>query len=291
MSDVETLVRASGGIVIRRSGEGAEVLVVHRPRYDDWTFPKGKDDPGETPEIAGLREVWEETGFTCRIVGPGGVTSYTVAAGPKRVIYFLMRPERYDGFRPGDEVDEVRWLPFDQARSLLSYGRDLGLVPELGALDTTSTLHLVRHGPAGERHDWNGADHLRPLTKKGHRQARALAERLVDVGIERVLSSPYLRCTQTVEPIAGQLGLPVEAHDGLAEGAGADARNGMLKEIAGTTAVLCSHGDVIPALVRDLSRRGLELNSRFEAKKGSVWSVAHDHGRFTRASYTPPPPS
>ena len=118
-------VEAAGGVVWRAAGDGAiEVLVVHRPRYDDWSFPKGKLDPGESHRRAGLREVEEETGLRCRALDELPETRYADRKGrPKRVRYWSMEP--LDGrFTPNDEVDEVVWLPRDEARRLLTYAHD-----------------------------------------------------------------------------------------------------------------------------------------------------------------------
>jgi 8-oxo-dGTP diphosphatase len=119
-----TPVRAAGGLVLR---EG-KVLLVHRPRYDDWTFPKGKALDGETDEECALREVLEETGLSCVLTGDADATEYVDGKGrPKRVRWFLMEPREGD-FVPNDEVDEVRWLEPAEAATLLSYGRDLELL-------------------------------------------------------------------------------------------------------------------------------------------------------------------
>jgi len=125
------VVRAAGGLVIRHGGEEAEVLLVHRPAYDDWSFPKGKANAGETDEACALREVEEETGLSCAIVRPLREVSYRDAKGrPKTVRYFAMRP--LDGtFEPHEEIDAARWLRIDEALSLLSYGRDRALLREL----------------------------------------------------------------------------------------------------------------------------------------------------------------
>ncbi len=126
-------VRAAGGIVRRRGDDGAvEILLVHRPRYDDWSLPKGKLVPGEDEVTAALREVWEETGVRCQIVRPLGTISYRDASGtPKAVNYFEMRagPGSGEGsFEPGDEVDAIAWLPVQQALARLTYPHDRELV-------------------------------------------------------------------------------------------------------------------------------------------------------------------
>ncbi len=121
-------VRAAGGIVFRRRSDGEEILVVHRPAYDDWTFPKGKLEPGESEQEAAVREVEEETGLVCRLDRELPSTSYRDGRGrPKTVQYWLMTPI---GGRLGaaNEVDEVRFVSLDAARALLTYERDVGLV-------------------------------------------------------------------------------------------------------------------------------------------------------------------
>ena len=119
-----SLVRAAGGLVLR----DGEVLLVHRPRYDDWTFPKGKAEDGETDEDCALREVLEETGLECRLGAEAGTTEYIDSRGrPKRVRWWLMEPLRGE-FTPTDEVDELQWAEPAVAAELLSYGRDLTLL-------------------------------------------------------------------------------------------------------------------------------------------------------------------
>jgi 8-oxo-dGTP pyrophosphatase MutT (NUDIX family) len=132
--DPETAqVKASGGVVCRRGADGLEVALVHRPRYDDWSFPKGKLDPGESWEGAALREVEEEIGLRCRLGDELPPTAYRDNKGRDKVVrYWLMEP--LDGeFEPSDEVDEVRWLAPAEADGLLSYEHDRELLREVGA--------------------------------------------------------------------------------------------------------------------------------------------------------------
>ncbi len=131
MSEV-TLVHAGGGVVWRPGGDGAvEVLLVHRPRYDDWSLPKGKRDPGETDEACALREVEEETGLRCTLGHELAPTEYVDGRGrPKVVRYWAMTVAEPTPWEPGDEVDELAWLDVDEAERRLTYGRDVGVLDE-----------------------------------------------------------------------------------------------------------------------------------------------------------------
>ena len=123
-----TFVRAAGGLVVRDE----TVLLVHRPRYDDWTFPKGKANDGETDEECAVREVHEETGLRCTLGDELPTTEYVDSRGrPKRVRWWRMHPVVDDGFSPNDEVDERRWVTAEDASALLSYDRDLVLLDAL----------------------------------------------------------------------------------------------------------------------------------------------------------------
>lgn len=291
MSTDVVAVRAAGGLVIRDHDGLVEVAIVHRPRYDDWTIPKGKLDPGEEPRACALREVEEETGYRCQIIGRGGTTRYRVSEGLKEVDYFLMRPIRYTGFTPNEEVDIVRWFPTEAARKWLTYDFDRRLLYELDesrALAHTA-IHLVRHAQAGDRGGPGDQDHERPLSEEGFSQASALAAALEQIGIKRVLSSPYVRCVQTVVPLAERLGVEVELHGSLAEGADPDDVAHLLGEVAGSAAVLCSHGDVVPIALHHLQQSGVRILSDREWKKGSTWVVCHDSQTYTEAAYIPPP--
>jgi broad specificity phosphatase PhoE len=147
------------------------------------------------------------------------------------------------------------------------------------------TVLLVRHAVAMRRRDWTEADHLRPLTPKGIAQAEGLVDLLGTFDVTRIFSSPYVRCVQTVQPLAAKLGVAVEEIEELAEGAD-DAASGLVKGLGETTAVLCSHGDVVPALLSALAPHTYRGLDELPIAKGSTWVV--DHHR-DKATYLDPP--
>ena len=149
------------------------------------------------------------------------------------------------------------------------------------------TLYLVRHAKAVKRSRWSGADRMRPIGRSGHAQARQIASRLTVRPVERVISSPYLRCRQTLEPLAATLGLQLEIDERLAEGEPAAKALDLVRELDRPTAI-CSHGDVIPALLCELEERGMDVRGELRCEKGSTWILEGPAPH--RASYCPPPP-
>ncbi|MCU1503245.1 MAG: hypothetical protein JWM12_2599 [Ilumatobacteraceae bacterium] len=149
-------------------------------------------------------------------------------------------------------------------------------------------LYLVRHAKAGERHDADGDDELRPLSKAGERQAAVLARKLARRDVTILISSPYLRCMQTLEPLAHLLREPVHVDDRLAEGSSAASVMELFASVP-DGAVMCSHGDVIPEVVGALVRRGCELLSEPDWRKASTWVLRREDGVFVSAKAWPPP--
>ncbi|WP_033295241.1 NUDIX hydrolase [Amycolatopsis jejuensis] len=302
-------VRAAGAVLWRRAGAGIEIALVHRPRYDDWSLPKGKVDPGETIVATAVREIAEETGFRAVLGRYVGQTTYQVPAKDngrllrKSVDYFS--GEAVSGaFVPNDEVDELRWLDPVAAERLLTRPADVQVLREFCALPPApATVLLVRHAKAGKREDWIGDDDLRPLSEAGQRQAAALRELLPLFGPDRVFSAPRLRCVQTVGGIADALGVEVRHEPLLSEeGYWPDPLLGIRRLLAivaeGGTPLVSSQGGVIPDLVSALADRdGLELPAARDgvvpSKKGSFWVLSFHPGPdgpiLVGADYYPSP--
>lgn len=284
VSVAERVVRAAGAVLWRPGADGrTEVAVVHRPRYDDWSLPKGKPEPGETPAHTAVREVTEETGFHGRLSRFLTQVRYSVPTArsgraDKVVDYFAA--EVHSGrFAPNHEVDELLWLRTDEARSRLSYPHDSHVLDTFERLPASvATVLLVRHAEAGNRSEWSGDDALRPLSETGWKQRDALRSLLPLFGPERFYSAPRVRCEQTVRAAADDLGIGLEIEPRLSEeGYRADPQAGVeqVLRIAGGagTAVISSQGGVIPDLVTRLAADGNLALGEVHSKKGSVWTL------------------
>lgn len=286
------VIRAAGGLVVKRTEAGMAVLLVHRPAYDDWTFPKGKLEPGELEADAAVREVEEETGLACLLGRELGSTEYHDALGrPKVARYWVMAAPSGEP-QPANEVDEVRWASPEEAAGRLSYERDRTLLDRLDAAagGESEPVFLVRHAKAGNREKWEGPDESRPLRGSGRRQAEALAARFADERLAALVSSPYVRCVETLAPLADAQGLAVQQHDALAEGAPADAALDLVRAVATLGPVaLSTHGDVQQLVVQSLAAGGVPLEGRLDFAKGSTWILDVHRGEVAAARYVPPP--
>jgi 8-oxo-dGTP pyrophosphatase MutT (NUDIX family)/phosphohistidine phosphatase SixA len=251
---------AAGAVVWRETAGGVQVLLVHRPTHDDWSFPKGKVDDGEHLLAAAVREVAEETGLIVRL-GPPLPTRRYHASGferPREVHYWAARPSAGDvsSYVANDEVDQLRWLPLQTARTRLSYPGDVELLDVLQRAPRGSEpLLVLRHGWAQPRREWSGEDKLRPLSAAGLRQARALASLLAAYGVSRVVSSDAIRCAETVRPFAESAGLRPELDATLSEedAAPREVRSrvrGLFD--ASIPAVACTHRRVLPVVLEAL---------------------------------------
>ncbi len=216
-------VEAAGGALWRPAGDGFELGLVHRPRYDDWSLPKGKAERGEHLLSTALREVAEETGAAATPGRPLGRTRYVVDGQRKRVTYWAMRYES-GTFTPSLEVDRFAWVMPDEALALLQPGHDRPIVAELlRDPRPTRAAVVVRHASAGSRKRWPGPDAERPLDKRGRRQAAGLVPLLQAYSATRAVSADVRRCEHTLEPWADAAGVPIECEPLLSEHGYADS--------------------------------------------------------------------
>ena len=294
------LVRAAGGALWRPAdGGGIETALVHRPKYDDWSLPKGKPEEGEHLLETAVREVVEETGLDV-VVGRRSVrTEYEVPEGPKRVDYWLMRVA--DGtFEPNDEVDELRWLPVEAACAMVSHAHDRAVLTDLARTDVPRqpALLLVRHAKAGSKSDWDGPDELRPLDDRGRRQAAQLARVLPLFCPVELLTAERVRCRETLEPLAARTGLDVHLLPELGEEeytADPQAALATVERLLDRTGdggtpgpvVVCSQGGAIPSVLAALGVRfaGTGGAPAPPAAKGSTWVLTGRPGALAADYY------
>lgn len=272
-------VSAAGTILIRNN----EVLLVHRPRYDDWSFPKGKVDGGELLPLTAIRECDEETGFL-PVLGPHlGIDRYRVPEGDKEVHYWRASVREDLGFAPDEEVDKVAWIPVDQVATHLTYEQDLEFLERALALPPTSPLIILRHAKAVKRSDFTGKDdNARPLSGRGRRQSKIITELLEGFGIEQVISSPMQRCQETVRKFLKQVSATATLVDAISEW-GYEERPEDLEpavELAmfdPAPTVLCSHRPVLDAILETVAKAGGVPKSE---RRDGIWSTKLTPGSF-----------
>ncbi|HET7234891.1 MAG TPA: NUDIX hydrolase [Actinomycetota bacterium] len=286
------IVRAAGGIVLADADAGADrrVAVVHRPRYDDWSFPKGKLQDGEDERSAAVREVEEETGLRCRLGPSIGAVTYRDRAGRAKVVRYFSMTADGGSFLANAEVDELRWLAVDEAERLLSYEHDrLLLRRALGGVPSAA-VYVLRHAKAGTRSRWDGPDDERPLTRRGRKQAARLVELFEGLDLSRIVTSPFVRCVQSVEPLSDARGIPIERSDALGEGVPVDSVLDLVDGLDERPTLLCGHGREIDIIVDHAEASGGRIDGHRGIAKGSVWVLEREHGRFVSARYLPPAP-
>ncbi|AZA11305.1 NUDIX hydrolase [Corynebacterium gerontici] len=283
----------AAGAVLWREGE---VAVIHRPHYDDWSLPKGKVDPGESLPTTAHREILEETGYNVRLGKLLGKVTYPVGTRTK-VVYYWIAKVLGGSFKPNKEVDELRWLPIDEALQLLSYEVDRQVLSKAAkrlAAPADTRILYVRHARAFQRHNWAGNDDVRPLDKKGRRQADMLVPMLSAYCPDAIYSALPQRCQLTAAPLAEELGMDVQVDPRLGDQGWIENMNtskAAMREIIarGGTSVVIAQGLVIPDVIAWLSAEGTLPLDSIEAKKASVWVLSFREGELCGADYLKSP--
>ena len=276
-----TAILAAGAVLWRYADESdtTEVALVHRPRYDDWSLPKGKVDPGETEPVTAVREIEEETGYAAKLGRRLASVSYPVEQGTKKVRYWAARALGGE-FTAGDEVDQLIWLPVADAMKCLQYPHDRKVLRRFAKQPAdTKTVLIVRHGVAGTRSRYKGDDRKRPLDKRGRAQAESLVGLLLAFGATEIYAAPLTRCHETLEPLAEELGVTIHDEPALTEEAYADehqAGRRRVVEIAKSdgTPVICTQGKVIPDLIAWWCDRDGVRPDKSRNRKGSTWVLS-----------------
>lgn len=261
-SSTSSPILAAGALVWREKRGIVEVLLVHRPRYRDWSIPKGKLDPGESFLAAAVREVEEETGYRVRLTRPMPSVNYRVGGRPKKVRYWAARVRAQTAPGPVNprEIDRVEWVPIRGAIKKVSRSSDRELIEILGdwrdagELDTAAVI-IQRHGAAQARSKWRkGDEQTRPLRRKGKKQAKALPPLVDAYAPSTVVTSPWRRCLDTIEPFAHLGGMDIVFKPELTEHAHAarPSRAAAVMERLideSRSVIVCTHRPVLPTLI------------------------------------------
>lgn len=251
------LIRAAGAVAWRPGPEGAEILLVHRAKYDDWSLPKGKVEPGEPLPVTACREVGEEAGAVITLGKRLAPARYKVNGNPKQVDWWAARATSVDDSAvPNHEVDQAIWLPLAQALKRVAYKQDVSVLSDFAARPAdTIPLILLRHAKALPRSEWGSDDGGRTLDTAGTADAASLALLLSCFApAAEVVSSPAARCLDTVRPYADLSGSKVRAEPALAPSASQDHGPDSYSLIsalvaAEAPAIVCGHRENLPALL------------------------------------------
>ncbi len=284
----------AAGAVLWRPGDDAaapEVAIIHRPRYDDWSLPKGKVDPGETEPVTAVREVAEETGYAAHLGRRLAAVSYPVEQASRRCGTGRRAPSAANS-APTTKSTNSNGFPSPKPSRRLGYPHDRKVLRRFKKLPAdTKTVLIVRHGTAGSKSRYKGDDRKRPLDKHGRAQAESLVGQLLAFGADELYAADRTRCHQTLEPLAEELGVTIDSEPLLTEEAYAEnrkaARNRFLEIAAATdgTPVICTQGKVIPDLIAWWCERDGVRPDKSRNRKGSTWVMSLFDGHLVAADH------
>jgi 8-oxo-dGTP diphosphatase len=254
------LIQAAGAVLWRKSEDSQlEIAVIHRPRYDDWSLPKGKVENSESHIATAYREVLEETGYTSTFGPEIGNVIYKLEGAPKEVRYWAAQANVTQEGKPNpEEVDQLEWLTPKDAKERLTNKDDRKIVDYFLEFGTdTFPIVLLRHAKALRRTDWDGDDGDRPLEHRGQLQAKRLLPIYLSYGVKEVHTSDALRCIETIEPMTRAMEItPIYSADLSEYGYEKDKEVSLdyIQDLMdrGIPAIVCSHNPIIPKLVKKL---------------------------------------
>ena len=287
------MIRAAGALLWRENSDlSIEVALIHRPRYDDWSLPKGKLEIGETALQCAYREVLEETGIRASFTRQLGAVEYEESGQQKRVKYWAAycALDQSD-FIANEEVDQMRWLPATQALEQATHDSDKSIIETfMNQEQHTDTLIILRHTKSLERGDWDEEDSHRTLDETGFDQAQLLIKHLEPFAIDELYTSDYTRCVQTVTPLAHARGLSITTVPSLNEESfeldpeKAISFANALKQDE-KNILICSHNPVIPSMLRGILNTKLKNKDLINLEPGDAWFVHRVRGEMVGLDY------
>lgn len=262
-------VYAAGVVCWRPAKPGIEVALVYRKKYDDWTFPKGKLDPGELLPETAVREVEEEAGIRVRLGRKLAVLSYKIGSGDTKEVHYWVSKVKESAiakskFKPNKEIAKVEWVPISKAAKKLTYEHDRELLAKVSNWAENSELEtrglvILRHTTATPRAEWVGEEAKRPLLPEGKKQAKRLISLLDAYGPKRLVTSPWTRCQQTVAPYSKATKRTLIERSQLTELSterGPRKTKNVIEDTFGQTknALLCSHRPALPTIIEAFTK-------------------------------------
>jgi 8-oxo-dGTP diphosphatase len=263
----------AAGAVLWRKGEKKkiEVLIIHRPKYDDWTFPKGKAEIGEPLIACAYREVLEETNIETAFGPYLGEVEYLTNDGKKKVSFWSAKVIKEKEFNSNAEVDQLKWVEVTKVKELLTLDTDRKILEQFLRIEPdTKPLVLLRHAKAVTRDEWQGEDDDRPLDSYGQNQAKRLLAMYQVFNLEQIHSSDAVRCYDTVVAIAKGLSIKLEVTGKLSESTfkkdkekAFDYAKDLMK--LNESVLLCSHNPILPKMLNKLTKK-----SEVDADEGKL---------------------
>ena len=287
------MIRAAGALLWRENHDRTiDIALIHRQKYDDWTLPKGKIEEGETALQCEYRELIEETGIKANFTRQLGSVEYEENGERKRVIFWAAHCGLdASTFVANEEVDQLRWLSFEESIELATYQSDREMIANFQSQEQrTDTLIILRHTKALERGDWDEPDSQRTLNELGFDQAQLLIKHLEPFAIEELYTSDYTLCVQTVTPLAHARGLSITAVPSLNE---ETFEQDPMRAVAFANALkqdeknilICSHNPVIPTMLRGILNTKLKNKDLIKLEPGDAWIVHRVKGEIVGLDY------